>query len=74
MTGRVRTEADGWGLLVHFASLGLGATVVNGCVRVPAGPAAVPVEDLPAVRYRVARRPQRRERGADLVERRGGAR
>jgi DNA-binding transcriptional LysR family regulator len=44
-------EADGWDLLVHFAALGIGATVVNGCVEVPAGLAAVPVVDLPAVRY-----------------------
>jgi DNA-binding transcriptional LysR family regulator len=44
-------EADGWDLLVHFAKLGIGATIVNGCVPVPEGLTAVPVTDLPAVRY-----------------------
>jgi DNA-binding transcriptional LysR family regulator len=44
-------EADGWDLLVHFARLGIGATIVNGCVPVPEGLVAVPVTDLPAVRY-----------------------
>ena len=48
---RVAAEVDGWDLLVHFASLGVGATVVNGCVRPPAGLAAVPIADLPRVRY-----------------------
>ncbi|MCO1656510.1 LysR family transcriptional regulator [Pseudonocardia humida] len=66
---RVRAEADGWDLLVHFAGLGLGATVVNGCVELPAGLVAVPVEDLPTVRYWAAWRPARRDRVADLVER-----
>jgi DNA-binding transcriptional LysR family regulator len=53
-------EADGWDLLVHFASLGVGATVVNGCVPVPDGLAGVPVTDLPAVRYWAVWRGQRR--------------
>ena len=48
---RAAAEVDGWDLLVHFASLGIGATVVNGCVRPPAGLVAVPVRDLPPVRY-----------------------
>jgi DNA-binding transcriptional LysR family regulator len=52
-------EADGWDLLVHLASLGVGATVVNGCVPPPGGMAAVPVRGLPAVRYWAAWRPQR---------------
>ena len=52
-------EVDGWDLLVHFAALGLGATVVNGCVPVPDGLAAVPVTDLPAVRYWAAWRKHR---------------
>ncbi|WP_214403560.1 LysR family transcriptional regulator [Pseudonocardia lacus] len=66
---RVPAEADGWDLLVHFAGLGLGATVVNGCVEPPDGLVAVPVADLPAVGYWAAWRPARRERVADLVER-----
>jgi len=44
-------EADGWDLLVHFVKLGIGASIVNGCVPVPEGLKAVPVTDLPAVRY-----------------------
>jgi DNA-binding transcriptional LysR family regulator len=54
-------EADGWDLLVHLASLGIGATVVNGCVPAPDGMTAVPVTGLPAVRYWAAWRPQREE-------------
>jgi DNA-binding transcriptional LysR family regulator len=72
VTARVRAEADGWDLLVHFASLGLGATVVNGCVRVPPELVAVPIADLPVVRYWAAWRPQRHGRVAELVERLDG--
>jgi hypothetical protein len=36
----VAAEADGWDLLVHFAGLGVGAAIVNGCVGIPAGLAA----------------------------------
>jgi DNA-binding transcriptional LysR family regulator len=52
-------EADGWDLLVHLAGLGIGATVVNGCVHIPAGLTAIPVTDLPTVRYWAAWRRQR---------------
>lgn len=54
-------EADGWDLLVHLASLGLGATVVNGCVPPPEGMIAVPVAGLPVVRYWATWRPQRED-------------
>jgi DNA-binding transcriptional LysR family regulator len=60
-------EADGWDLQVHFADLGIGATVVNGCVRPPSGLAAIPVTGLPAVRYWTAWRPQRQARISDLL-------
>jgi DNA-binding transcriptional LysR family regulator len=60
-------EADGWDLLVHFASLGIGATVVNGCVGTPDGLTAIPVTGLPAVRYWAAWRSQRQENIADLL-------
>ena len=63
----VAAEVDGWDLLVHFASLGLGATVVNGCVRPPAGLVAVPFADLPSVHYWACWRPQRADLAADLV-------
>jgi LysR family transcriptional regulator, low CO2-responsive transcriptional regulator len=64
---RPAAEADGWDLLVHLASLGLGATVVNGCVPPPEGMAAVPVSGLPAVRYWAAWRPQRAERVREFL-------
>jgi LysR family transcriptional regulator, low CO2-responsive transcriptional regulator len=64
---RAAAEADGWDLLVHLASLGLGATVVNGCVRPPAGLVAVPVAGLPAIRYWAAWRPQRAARAAGFL-------
>ncbi|GAA0395524.1 transcriptional regulator CynR [Micromonospora gifhornensis] len=44
-------EVDGWDLLVHLAGLGVGATVVNGCVGLPDGLRAVPIDGLPKVRY-----------------------
>lgn len=62
-------EADGWDLLVHFASLGIGVTIVNGCVQPPAGFAAVPVTDLPAVRYWAAWRAERHTHVTDLLSR-----
>lgn len=60
-------EVDGWDLLVQLAALGLGATVVNGCVAVPDGMRAVPVADLPPVGYRLAWRPEREALVVDAV-------
>jgi hypothetical protein len=60
-------EADGWDLLVHLASLGIDATVVNGCVPPPEGMAAVPVTGLPVIRYRAAWRPQREEQARGFL-------
>ncbi len=60
-------EADGWDLQVQFADLGIGATVVNGCVRPPPGLAAIPVTGLPDVRYWAAWCPQRQVRISDLL-------
>ena len=59
---QVAAEADGWDLLVHFASLGIGATIVNGCITPPAGLTAKPVTGLAAVRYWATWRPQRQTR------------
>jgi DNA-binding transcriptional LysR family regulator len=56
---RVGAEVDGWDLLLHFVSLGMGAAVVNGCVEPPAGLVSLPVTDLPPVRYWAAWRPHR---------------
>ncbi len=47
----VSLEAAGWELMMHFASLGLGATVVNGCCRPPRGTVAIPIHSLPSTRY-----------------------
>jgi len=63
----VAAEADGWDLLVHFASLGLGATVVNGCVGLPEGLAAVPIADLPSIAYWAVWRAQRRSLVTDFL-------
>jgi DNA-binding transcriptional LysR family regulator len=60
-------ESDGWDLLVHFASLGIGATVVNGCVGLPDGLVGIPISDLPRVRYWAAWRKQRRLRAAGFL-------
>ena len=65
-------EADGWDLLAHLASLGVGATVVNGCVPAPDGMAAVPIQGLPAVHYWAAWRPQREPHVADFLTILGG--
>jgi DNA-binding transcriptional LysR family regulator len=61
-------EADGWDLLVHFAALGIGGTVVNGCVPAPEGLAAVPLADLPPVRYWAAWRRHRHAGRPGIVE------
>jgi LysR family transcriptional regulator, low CO2-responsive transcriptional regulator len=65
VTWRPTAEVDGWDLLVHLASLGIGACVVNGCVPAPAGLTAVPITDLPVVRYWVVWRTQGRDRHRD---------
>jgi LysR family transcriptional regulator, low CO2-responsive transcriptional regulator len=67
VTWQPAAEADGWDLQVHFADLGIGAAIVNGCVRPAAGLAAVPVTGLPAVRYWAAWRPQRQPHITDLL-------
>ena len=67
VTWQPAAEADGWDLLVHFAGLGIGATIVNGCVQAPPGLTAVPVTDLPAVRYWAIWRPQRHAHVGDLL-------
>ncbi|MEQ7129190.1 LysR family transcriptional regulator [Actinopolymorpha sp. B11F2] len=64
---RVTAEVDGWDLLVHCTALGIGATIVNGCVAVPDGLAAIPVTDLPKIRYWAAWRSQRRTHVNDLI-------
>jgi DNA-binding transcriptional LysR family regulator len=61
-------EVDGWDLLIHFAALGIGATIVNGCAQVPDGLTATPVSDLPTVRYWAAWRRQRHPQPPDILD------
>lgn len=53
---RVAVEANGWDLMLHFASLNVGLAIVNGCCRVPAGLIARPLAELPKVRYQIVER------------------
>jgi DNA-binding transcriptional LysR family regulator len=57
----VAVEADGWPLIVHFAALGVGLAVVNGCVPAPAGVVARRITDLPPLTYHVVHRPGARD-------------
>jgi DNA-binding transcriptional LysR family regulator len=68
VTWQVAAEVDGWDLLVHLAALGVGATVVNGCVELPDGLRAVPVHGLPTIRYWAAWRPQREPVVRDMLD------
>ncbi len=43
----VAAEANGWGLILHFAALGIGAAIVNGFCRIPSGLVARPLRGLP---------------------------
>ncbi|MEV6813443.1 LysR substrate-binding domain-containing protein, partial [Micromonospora sp. NPDC051296] len=65
---QVAAEVDGWDLLVHLAGLGVGATVVNGCVGLPDGLRAVPIDGLPKIRYWATWRPQRQALVQDLLD------
>ncbi|MFD0686590.1 LysR family transcriptional regulator [Actinomadura fibrosa] len=55
----VAVEAEGWPLLLHFASLGVGLAVVNGCVTPPPGLVQREILDLPAVPYYAVHHPTR---------------
>jgi DNA-binding transcriptional LysR family regulator len=67
VTWSVAAEVDGWDLLAHFAVLGLGAAVINGCVLPPEGLTAVPIRDLPSVRYWAVWRPERDRLAVDVL-------
>ncbi|MBL7259668.1 LysR family transcriptional regulator [Paractinoplanes lichenicola] len=54
----VAVEAEGWPLITHFVTLGVGLAIVNGCVPVPRGFTAKPVTDLPSVTYHVVHQPE----------------
>jgi LysR family transcriptional regulator, low CO2-responsive transcriptional regulator len=47
----VALEANGWELMMHFAGLGLGLAIVNGCCEVPRGCVAIPIPELPPANY-----------------------
>ncbi len=47
----VAMEAGGWELMLHFAKLGLGLTVVNSICAIPKGLVAKKLHGLPSVHY-----------------------
>jgi DNA-binding transcriptional LysR family regulator len=57
----VAVEAEGWPLMLHFAGLGVGLAIVNGCVRMPAGVVSRPIIDLPRVSYHAVRLPAQQD-------------
>lgn len=63
---RVAVEAEGWPLLLHFVGLGVGAAVVNGCVRTEH--VRIPIVDLPDVPYYAVHRRPVEPRVTRLVE------
>jgi DNA-binding transcriptional LysR family regulator len=52
-------EAEGWPLTLHFVTLGVGLSIVNGCVRPPAGFTSREITDLPRVPYYAVHLPSR---------------
>lgn len=52
----VAVEAGGWELMLHFAALGVGLAIVNGCCRLPAGLVAKALDELPRVCYQLLSR------------------
>jgi DNA-binding transcriptional LysR family regulator len=53
----VAVEAEGWPLITHFVTLGVGLAIVNGCVPAPPGLIARPVTGLPPVTYHLVHQP-----------------
>jgi DNA-binding transcriptional LysR family regulator len=47
----VAVEATGWELMLRFVQLGLGLSIVNACCRIPEDLIALPLPELPPVRY-----------------------
>jgi hypothetical protein len=61
-------EAEGWPLTLHFVTLGVGLSVVNGCVRPPAGFTSREITDLPRIPYYAVHLPTRTDdRLAELL-------
>lgn len=55
-------EANGWEVMLSFASLGLGITIVNSCCRIPPDMVYRPLTPLPTLRYRLYHQPQQTQR------------
>ena len=51
----IGVEAGGWDLMMHFVTLGLGLTVVNGCCEIPKSCQAIPISELPGSDYYLLR-------------------
>jgi len=49
----VAVEASGWELSMHFVSLGVGVAVVNACCNIPRALVAIPLTELPSIRFYV---------------------
>jgi LysR family transcriptional regulator, low CO2-responsive transcriptional regulator len=64
---RLAIEAEGWPLTLHFVTLGVGLSIVNGCVTPPAGFTTRPITDLPGVQYYAAHQPTEDLRLAQLL-------
>jgi DNA-binding transcriptional LysR family regulator len=46
-------EANGWELMLRFAQLGFGLTVVNACCSIPKGLVGIPLNGYPPLEYHV---------------------
>src|SRR5262245_42892138 len=59
VTWTLAIEAEGWPLTLHFVTLGVGLSIVNGCVRPPTGFTSREITDLPRVPYYAVHQPDR---------------
>ncbi len=53
VTWEVAVEASGWELIIQFVRLGVGVAIVNACSNIPRGLVAIPLTELPAIRFYV---------------------
>lgn len=47
----VAVEATGWEVMIRFVELGAGVAIVNECCVIPRSLVAVPIRELPSIRY-----------------------
>jgi DNA-binding transcriptional LysR family regulator len=64
---RPGVEAHGWGLMMHFAELGLGLALVNDFCKPPPGMVLRPLRGLPSVQYQLLRLRDRKQGVATLA-------